>query len=258
MRRLDRLAEHDALPTEQDPRWKSVAAREAAADGTFYYSVATTGVYCMPSCAARLPRPANVRFHATREDAERAGFRPCKRCKPDQRAPRRGWIPDEIHFALGSLSLGRVLVARSSRGLCAVLLGDNDTQLRRDLADRFRGARLTEGGAALQTLVADVIALIESPGHELDQPLDLRGTEFQQQVWHALRQIPSGSTTSYSDLAQRLGVPGSARAVARACAANPLAVVVPCHRVLRRDGSLSGYRWGVDRKRTLLAREARA
>ncbi len=246
----------DALPTDKDPRWKSVVSRDRAADGAFYYSVGTTGVYCFPSCAARLAKPENVRFHSTRQEAEDSGFRPCKRCKPDQRDPKRQWVPDEIRFDIGSFSLGLVLVAQSSRGVCAVLLGDDGEVLRRDLASRFKGAMLIDDGARLKTLTANVIECLESPARGLDETLDMRGSEFQQRVWHALLQIPSGSTASYTDIAQRIGMPDSARAVAQACAANPLAVVVPCHRVVTRDGKLSGYRWGVQRKRTLLEREA--
>jgi AraC family transcriptional regulator of adaptative response/methylated-DNA-[protein]-cysteine methyltransferase len=248
----------DVLPTEADRRWSSVVARDPAADGTFYYSVATTGVYCVPSCPARLARPENVRFHPTRQHAEAAGFRPCKRCRPDQRDPMRQWIPDEIRFDIGSFSLGLVLVAQSVRGICAVLLGDDGDELREDLARRFPGAALVDDGVGLETLTTRVIEFIESPARGLDAPLDMRGSEFQRRVWHALRQIPAGSTASYSDIAHRMGMPGSARAVARACATNPLAVVVPCHRVLTRDGKLSGYRWGVQRKRALLEKEARS
>jgi AraC family transcriptional regulator, regulatory protein of adaptative response / methylated-DNA-[protein]-cysteine methyltransferase len=166
------------------------------------------------------------------------------------------WIPDEIRFGVRVFSLGLALVAQSSRGICAVLLGDDAAVLRSDLAGRFPGAVFVDGGEELDTIVAKVVALIESPSGVLDEPLDLRGSEFQRRVWHALRQIPAGSTASYTDIAERLGMPAAARAVARACAANPLAVVVPCHRVVTKDGKLSGYRWGVDRKRLLLDREA--
>lgn len=237
---------------EQDPRWKTIVARDAAADGTFYYSVETTGVYCLPSCAARPARPENVRFHPTREAAERAGFRPCKRCKPDQRSGPRPRA--EIRFAIGESSLGLVLVAQSPAGLCAVLLGDDSRALQHDLQQRFPGAALTESDT-LDTFAGEVVRFVEAPARGLDVPLDLRGTEFQRRVWQALREIPAGSTRSYADIAQRIGKPGSVRAVAQACAANALAVVVPCHRVVRRDGGLSGYRWGVERKRALLERE---
>jgi len=349
-----------ATTTESDPRWASVLARSAGADGTFFYSVRTTGVYCRPSCAARLPRPENVRFHATREDAEGAGFRPCKRCKPDQPslveqhaakvteacrlietspsvpslgalATRAGVSPfhfhrvfkaitgltprayaaahrgervrqelgrartvtaaiyesgynsngrfygeservlgmtptdyragganAEIRFAIGECSLGSILVARSERGVCAILLGDDPDALARDLQDKFPRATLIGGDAGFEELVAKVVGFVEAPGLGLDLPLDVRGTAFQQRVWQALREIPAGSTVSYAELAGRIGSPKAVRAVAHACATNSLAVAIPCHRVVRNDGGLSGYRWGVERKRALLQREARA
>jgi AraC family transcriptional regulator, regulatory protein of adaptative response / methylated-DNA-[protein]-cysteine methyltransferase len=349
-----------AAETTTDPRWASVVARDAAADGTFFYSVRTTGVYCRPSCAARLARPENVRFHATREAAASAGFRPCRRCKPDQpslaeqhaalvtqacrlieestRAPgldqlarqagmspfhfhrvfkattgltprayalahrgrrvrqeldrkgtvtraiyesgynsngrfyadapqvlgmtpsdyRAGGANADIHFAVGECSLGSILVARSERGVCAILLGDDPDALARDLQERFPRATLIGGDAEFERLVARVVGFVEAPGLGLDLPLDVRGTAFQQRVWQALRDIPAGRTASYSDIARRIGAPTSVRAVAQACGANALAVAIPCHRVVRTDGALSGYRWGVERKRALLAREARA
>ena len=349
-----------ATTTESDPRWASVLARSAGADGAFFYSVRTTGVYCRPSCAARLPRPENVRFHATREDAEGAGFRPCKRCKPDQPslveqhaakvteacrlietsaslptletlATRAGVSPfhfhrvfkaitgltprayaaahrgervrqelsrtrtvtaaiyesgynsngrfygeservlgmtptdyragganAEIRFAIGECSLGSILVARSERGVCAILLGDDPDALARDLQDKFPRATLIGGDAGFEDLVAKVVGFVEAPGLGLDLPLDVRGTAFQQRVWQVLREIPAGSTVSYAELAARIGSPKAVRAVAHACAANSLAVAIPCHRVIRNDGGLSGYRWGVERKRALLQREAQA
>lgn len=351
---------HRAAATENDPRWASVLARSIGADGAFYYSVRTTEVYCRPSCAARLPRPENVRFHATREDAELAGFRPCKRCKPDrpslveqhaakvteacrliETSPavprldelaaragvstfhfhrmfksvtgltprayaaahrgermrkelgrtrtvtaaiyrsgynsngrfygeseqmlgmtptdyRAGGANAEIRFAIGECSLGSILVARSERGVCAILLGDDPHTLARQLQDRFPRATLIGGDTAFEEVVAKVVGFVEAPGLGLDLPLDVRGTAFQQRVWQALREIPAGSTVSYSDIAGRIGSPKSVRAVAHACAMNPLAVAIPCHRVVRNDGGLSGYRWGVERKRALLQREARA
>jgi AraC family transcriptional regulator of adaptative response/methylated-DNA-[protein]-cysteine methyltransferase len=347
-----------AAVTQNDPRWASVLARSADADGNFFYSVRTTGVYCRPSCGARLPRPENVRFHATREEAEQAGFRPCKRCRPDRpsvleqhatkvaeacrliqtsdtvpnledlaarvglstfhfhrvfraitgltprgyaaahrgervrselgRAPtvtaaiyqsgyssngrfygesdrllgmtptdyRAGGTNAEIRFAVGECSLGSILVASSERGVCAILLGDDPEALTRELQDRFPRATLIGGDAEFEELVAKVVGLVEAPGVGLDLPLDVQGTAFQQRVWQALRSIPPGSTVSYTELARSIGAPGSVRAVAQACAANRLAVAIPCHRVVRQDGRLSGYRWGVDRKRALLSREA--
>ena len=349
-----------AAATETDPRWASVVARSPQADGAFFYSVRTTGVYCRPSCAARQARPENVRFHSTREDAERAGFRPCKRCKPDQPslveqhaakvteacrlieaspsvptleelAGRAGLSPfhfhrifraitgltprayaaahrgervraelgragsvtaaiyesgynsngrfygesqqvlgmtpttyragganAEIRFAVGECSLGSILVAQSERGVCAIMLGDDPGTLARDLQDRFPRATLIGGEAKFEQLVARVVGFVEAPALGLDLPLDVRGTAFQQRVWQALREIPAGATASYSDIATRIGSPNSVRAVAQACGANPLAVAIPCHRVVRTDGGLSGYRWGVERKRALLQREASA
>jgi AraC family transcriptional regulator of adaptative response/methylated-DNA-[protein]-cysteine methyltransferase len=347
-----------ATETVSDPRWAAVAARDAAADGRFFYSVKTTGVYCKPSCAARAARPENVAFHATAADAERAGFRPCKRCKPDQPpraqqhaaivedlcrfienadAPptlaelarhaglsafhlhrlfkevtgvtprayaaahrvkrvrseldrdasvtdaifgagynsssrfyeksdemlgmtpttyRSGGANTEIRFAIGECSLGSIRVARSERGICAISLGDDPEALAHDLQDRFPQAQLIGDDAEFARLVARVVGFVEAPGLGLDLPLDVRGTAFQQRVWQALREIPAGSTASYADVAARIGAPKSVRAVAQACGANTLAVAIPCHRVVRQDGALSGYRWGVQRKRALLERES--
>jgi AraC family transcriptional regulator of adaptative response/methylated-DNA-[protein]-cysteine methyltransferase len=352
--------EKERPATERDPRWALVAARDHTADGSFVYSVASTGVYCRPSCAARLARPENVRFHATAADAERAGFRPCKRCRPDQpslreqhaakvaeicryieeaeelpalgelakraelspyhlhrvfkavtgvtpkayaaahrakrvreKLTRSGSITEaiygagfnsngrfyatanevlgmrpteyragganaEIRFAIGECSLGSILVARSERGVCAILLGDDPDALARDLQDRFPQARLIGGDADFEALVAKVVGFVEAPRLGLDLPLDVRGTAFQQRVWQALRDIPAGETATYTEIARRLGAPKSVRAVAGACAANTIAVAIPCHRVVRTDGGLSGYRWGVERKRSLLRKEAAA
>ena len=349
-----------AAATERDPRWASVIARSTEADGAFFYSVRTTGVYCRPSCAARVARPENVRFHPTRQDAEQAGFRPCKRCKPDQPAlveqhaamvteacrlieasesvptleelanhagvsgfhfhrvfkvitgvtPREyaaahrgdrvrkelgragsvtaaiyqsgynsngrfygesqqvlgmtptiyraGGADADIRFAVGECSLGSILVARSELGVCAILLGDDPDALARNLQDRFPRATLIGGDAEFEQLVAQVVGFVEAPGLGLDLPRDVQGTAFQRRVWQALQEIPAGSTASYSEIAGRIGSPKAVRAVAQACAANALAVAIPCHRVVRTDGGLSGYRWGVERKRALLEREARA
>ena len=172
-------------------------------------------------------------------------------------AYRGGGDGVSIRFAVGECSLGSILVAATDKGICAILLGDDAAGLLRDLEDRFPKAQLIGGEPGFERLVAQVAGLVEAPARNLDLPLDLRGTAFQHRVWQALRKIRPGSTVSYSDIARRLGLPGSARAVAGAVAANPLAVAIPCHRVVRRDGSLSGYRWGVTRKRALLEREAR-
>ncbi|MFC5525937.1 bifunctional DNA-binding transcriptional regulator/O6-methylguanine-DNA methyltransferase Ada [Rhodanobacter ginsengisoli] len=349
-----------AAATVNDPRWAAVVAHDARADGTFFYSVRTTGVYCRPSCTARAARPENVTFHPTAADAERAGFRPCRRCTPNQAslaeqhaamvtaacrtieraetAPtleqlakqaglspfhfhrvfksvtgvtpkqyasahragrlrselgrsgsvteaifeagynassrfyessshllgmtpssyRAGGIDSDIRFAIGECSLGAILVAQSDRGVCAILFGDDPDELARDLQDRFPRANLIGGDPAYEQLVATVVGFVEAPALGLDLPLDVRGTAFQQRVWQALREIPAGSTASYAEVARRIGSPTAARAVAGACAANMLAVAIPCHRVVRNDGGLSGYRWGVQRKRALLEREAQA
>ena len=342
-----------------DPRWAAVLARDKSADGRFVYSVRTTGVYCRPSCAARRARPENVSFHASCADAERAGFRPCRRCNPNGTAPdeqvisriaaacrfienaeekptlqqlsqHTGWsayhfqrvfkastgltpaeyaaaqrgkrvcttlqqqrtVTDAIYtagygsnsrfyetstellgmtpsdyraggagtrigFAVGKCSLGSILVARSEQGICAILLGDDPNALTRDLQARFPLASIKRGNPDFERLIGSVIALVESPRRSLELPLDIRGTAFQRLVWQALRKIPAGSTASYSDIAKQMGSPKLARAVAQACAANPLAVAIPCHRVVGKDGSLAGYRWGLERKRILLDREAK-
>lgn len=339
-----------------DPRWAAVRVRDAAA--TFFYSVSTTGVYCRPSCAARPARPEHVDFHDTTTAARRAGFRACKRCRPDdppadarraavvaalcrllesreempsletlaahvglssfhvhrmfkaatgvtprayaaahraervrrelegdgsiteaiygagynssarfyaESTARLGMTPTEyraggaalpIRFAIGPCSLGSCLVAATARGVCAILLGDDPEALIHDLERRFGGAALRGADAEFEALVGRVLALVERPGAAVELPLDIRGTAFQQRVWAALTKIPAGTTTSYAALAASLGAPGSARAVAQACAANAHAVAIPCHRVVRTDGGLSGYRWGIERKRALLDREA--
>jgi AraC family transcriptional regulator, regulatory protein of adaptative response / methylated-DNA-[protein]-cysteine methyltransferase len=347
-------------PADQDARWKAVVARDASADGTFVISVRSTGIYCRPSCPARRPKPENVQFHAAAKDAERAGFRACKRCKPNdlglaerqaakvaeicrfietadhvpsleelskragmsayhfhrvfksvtgvtpaayargERAKRMreglagegsvtaaiygagfnsnsrfyeksddvlGMKPSEyraggentaIHFSVGECSLGSILVARSARGVCAIMLGDEPEALVHELEDRFPKARLIGGDEDFEALVAKVVGFVEEPKKGLDLPLDVRGTAFQQRVWRALQQIPVGKTVSYADLAKRIGAPKAVRAVANACGANPLAVAIPCHRVVHKDGTASGYRWGVERKRALLKREKAA
>jgi AraC family transcriptional regulator of adaptative response/methylated-DNA-[protein]-cysteine methyltransferase len=341
-----------------DARWAAVVARDRRADGIFYYSVRTTGVYCRPSCAARRARRENVRFHATPQEAEGAGFRPCRRCRPAERAPaaqhaaavakacrlietaedmpnlgalaeaaglsrfhfhrvfkastgltpraygaahrarrvrdelprrptvtdalyeagfnsnarfyatsseilgmtptdfRAGGAGTSIRFAVGECSLGSILVAATHKGVCAILLGDEPQALVRELQDRFPRANLIGGDAGFEALVAKVVGLVEAPRLGLDLPLDVRGTAFQQRVWKALREIPAGVTTTYAAIAKRIGTPQAVRAVGAACAANAIAVAIPCHRVVRTDGDLAGYRWGVERKRALLAREA--
>jgi AraC family transcriptional regulator of adaptative response/methylated-DNA-[protein]-cysteine methyltransferase len=349
-----------ANATLNDPRWASIVARDTTADRKFYYCVKTTGVYCRPSCAARLARPENVQFHETCEEAEKAGFRACKRCKPkepslveqnaakiakvcrliekSEESPnlselakyagmsvfhfhrtfkaitgltpndyaaahrahrvraslgesnsvtdaiydagfnsnsrfyetsnevlgmtptnfRAGGAHTDIHFAIGECSLGSILVATSERGVCSILIGEDPVLLMQNLQDQFPKANLIGDESGYEDLVAKVVGLIEKPGVGLNLPFDIRGTAFQQRVWKALQQIPVGSTASYADIAQQIGMPKAARAVAQACGANALAVAIPCHRVVRNDGAVSGYRWGVERKRALLDREAHA
>lgn len=338
-------------------RWEAVQQRDSGADGVFYYSVRSTGVYCRPSCAARPALRKNVAFHDSCADAERAGFRACLRCKPDQpslaerhagvvaqacrlidaadgvpdldtlaqacgmsrfhfhrifkahtgitpkayanagrarrvqqgladaptvtdaiyaagfnssgrfyaasaqvlgmtpQAFRAGGSGASIRFAIAACSLGAILVAATDKGICAILMGDDPELLVRDLQDRFPKAELRGAESDFEQTVAQVVAFVEAPRIGLDLPLDVRGTAFQQRVWQALREIPAGQTVSYAELAERVGLPKGARAIAGACAANPVAVAIPCHRVVRNDGSISGYRWGVERKHALLKRE---
>jgi AraC family transcriptional regulator of adaptative response/methylated-DNA-[protein]-cysteine methyltransferase len=169
---------------------------------------------------------------------------------------RAGGANEEIRFAVGQSSLGSILVASSRKGVVAILLGSDAEELVHDLQDRFPKARLIGADKDYEAMVARVVGLVEAPEIGLDLPLDIRGTAFQQRVWRALQEIPAGRTVSYAELAQRIGSPNAVRAVAGACAANKLAVAIPCHRVIRNDGSTSGYAWGVERKRALLDREA--
>lgn len=347
-----------ARNTAEDPRWTAIVARDAAADGRFWYSVATTGVYCRPSCPSRVANPGNVTIHETLADARRTGARACRRCTPDaagagdartariaaacrrieaaetpptlaqlageagvspahfqrmfkavigvsprayaaeHRADRvratlaegaavteaihaagygssgrfyaeaeavlgmkpsryrRGGAAETLRFALADTSLGRLLVAASATGIAALLIGDDDAALVDDLRTRFPHAQLEPAGEDLSGQVTQAVALIEGPATAVALPLDIRGTAFRRRVWGALRAIPPGKTASYAEVARRIGAPEAVRAVAGACAANAHAVAIPCHRVLRSDGALSGYRWGVARKRALLDREA--
>ena len=168
---------------------------------------------------------------------------------------KRGGIETTIRFAVGQCSLGSILVAASDKGVCAIFLGDDPDALTRDLQDRFPHAQLIGGDRAFERLVANVVGLVENPRQEIDLPLDIRGTAFQQRVWQALTEIPLGQTATYAEIARRIGLPRAIRAVSGACASNKIAVVIPCHRVIRTDGSLSGYRWGIARKRALLLKE---
>ncbi|OWF87612.1 bifunctional DNA-binding transcriptional regulator/O6-methylguanine-DNA methyltransferase Ada [Yersinia entomophaga] len=173
------------------------------------------------------------------------------------KAFHRGGTGTTIYFAVGQCSLGDILVAKSERGICAIWMGESAQQLVQELQDKFPQAVLIGGDEAFDILVAQVVGCIETPEIGLDLPLDIRGTAFQQRVWQALREIPLGATASYSEIADKIGLPKAVRAVAGACAANMLAVAIPCHRVVRQDGALSGYRWGVERKRALLKKEGK-
>ncbi len=350
-------AEASAPYADEQSRWEAVRRRDAGADGVFWYSVRSTGVFCRPSCGARPALRKNVAFHDSREEALGAGFRPCMRCKPEQpplaerqaalvaeacrlidaaeEAPdldslaaavgvsrfhfhrvfkavtgitpkayaqarrarrvqagltrqatvteaiydagfnssgrfyasspavlgmtptafRAGGAGAVIRFAIAACSLGAILVASTAQGICAILIDDDPDFLVRDLQDRFPKAELIGAEAEYEQVVSRVVGMVERPEIGLDLPLDVRGTAFQQRVWQALRGIPAGRTVSYAELAELVGLPKGARAVAGACAANALAVAIPCHRVVRNDGSISGYRWGVDRKAALLDRE---
>ena len=168
---------------------------------------------------------------------------------------RDGGAGTEIRYATGTCSLGAILVAATGKGVCAIFLGDAQKDLVAELRKRFPRAALAEGDAAFAALTAKAIAIVEAPGAQADLPLDIKGTAFQLRVWEALRRIPAGTTASYAEVAESIGAPEAARAVAGACAANKIAVAIPCHRVVRSDGTLSGYRWGVERKRALLGKE---
>jgi AraC family transcriptional regulator of adaptative response/methylated-DNA-[protein]-cysteine methyltransferase len=191
---------------------------------------------------------SNGRFYAT--SSEVLGMTPTNF--------RSGGTGASIRFAVGECSLGAILVAATDKGVCAILLGDAPEALVRELEDRFPKATLVGGDEGFEQWVAKVVGFVEAPALGLDLPLDVRGTAFQQRVWRALREIPAGSTASYTEIAERIGAPKSVRAVGQACASNAIAVAIPCHRVVRNDGALSGYRWGVERKRALLEREARS
>lgn len=253
---------------DEPPKLDSLAARIGLSPGYFHRQFrAITGV--TPKQWAQAQRSSRMRLALADPDQSvtaaicEAGFNAGSRFYEgaDARlgmtptAWRRGGKDVEIRFAIGATSLGALLVAQTARGLCALTLGEDPEALVRALQDRFPHARMIGNDQAFEALVAQVVGFVEAPQLGLDLPLDLQGTAFQERVWQALRQIPPGQTLSYSALAQRIGMPKSARAVAQACAANPIAVAIPCHRVVRKSGDLSGYRWGVARKAALLAKE---
>jgi len=337
--------------------WQAVLARDGRADGMFFFAVRSTSIYCRPSCPARRPLRANTLFFQTRQDAEREGYRPCRRCKPNEipasalivqraaqamendldepvnvntlarklsvrtdalrRAFRQqtGLNPKELAAALrlkkfkrllregngiadalyatgyGSTSrvyersdaqlgmtpatyqkggkgmrikyttakssLGEVLVAATERGVSAVYLGGPTAKLTDELRQEYPRAEIIPEKGAFTEWVEEIVGRVEGNAPRRELPLDLQATAFQRRVWQELQRIPRGSTRTYAQVAKSLGKPSAVRAVARACATNPVSVVVPCHRVVRSDGSLAGYRWGISRKQTLLERERR-
>ena len=347
----------DDLFESDESRWTAFASADRSADGAFVTAVRTTKIYCRPSCPARRAKRENVTFYPTCEAAEKAGFRACKRCHPNEvsaesgqaaaveracrliersetppsldalaasagfsphhfhrmfkritgvtpkgyararraeklaqglpearsvteaaydagynassrfyaEAPgrlgmspsayRRGGKGAAIRFAIAQSALGPTLVAATDKGVCAIMMDDDPQALVRALQDRFGQADLVGDDPRFDALVAAVVGLAQAPGRPAELPLDIRGTAFQERVWAALQAIPAGTTATYKDVAQAIGEPKAVRAVAQACGANPVALAIPCHRVVRSDGSLSGYRWGVARKRALLERE---
>jgi AraC family transcriptional regulator of adaptative response/methylated-DNA-[protein]-cysteine methyltransferase len=342
-----------AMLTE-DQAWTAVLARDPAADAEMVYAVTTTGVFCRPTCPSRRPARQNVVFFPDPATAVSAGYRPCRRCRPQQRhtdaalvervsaslqrdrqvtlselgrltgrspftvertfkrvlgvtpaqyqrqrraasfrreladgsarvtdaiydagysgpgrayentqlgmAPgeyRAGGRDAQIGYAVGDCPLGKLLIATTPRGLCSVILGDSDKELARQLRAQFPLAKI-QPEPRLASMLAQVVSQFSEHPATLDLPLDLRATAFQMRVWEALRRIPRGETRSYAQLAASLGQPTAVRAVARACATNPVAVVVPCHRVIGSNGKLTGYRWGVERKKKLLEIEGTA
>lgn len=353
------------METAMDPEtaWRAVQTRDAGADGAFVYAVSSTGIYCRPSCPSRRPARQNVSFFAAPEEAERAGYRPCRRCRPRSGGPadavraveracawieahldepvtlealggevglspwhlqrtfkrltgmspgeyararrldrlkgrlrqgddvatatyeagygsgsrvyeqadarlgmtpatyRKGGQGVSIRYATAASSLGRLLVAVTGRGVCAVTLGDTDETLEAALRREYPGAAIEKaepGEPGLGGWIDAVVRCLEGAEPCLQLPLDVRATAFQQRVWKALQEIPYGETRSYGEVAAALGRPEAARAVARACAGNPVALAVPCHRVVRADGEPGGYRWGAERKKRLLERERSA
>jgi AraC family transcriptional regulator of adaptative response/methylated-DNA-[protein]-cysteine methyltransferase len=347
----------DAIAMTDERRWRALVDRDDRADGSFVYAVKTTGVYCRPGCRSRLPKQRNVVFFGNCDEAERAGYRACKKCRPRavcrvpeaiiracraieaaaeplsladlaeaaelspfhfhrqfkeyigvtpkayavaERARRfrnglleaatvteavleagfvsnsrcyanldddLGMTPTQfrragaglvIRHAVVPCALGWMLVAATERGLCRIEFGDDSAALAAGLKERFPKADLRGGDAAFSSWVEGVLELVDAPAKRRDLPLDIQGTAFQRQVWQALRAIPPGATATYSDIAVRIGRPTAARAVAQACGSNPVAVLIPCHRVIGSDGELRGYRWGIERKRQLLERETDA
>jgi AraC family transcriptional regulator, regulatory protein of adaptative response / methylated-DNA-[protein]-cysteine methyltransferase len=234
------------LYTTPEARWGALAERDKAAMDAFIYAVKSTGVYCRPLCGSRLPRKDNVIFYDSTTEAESAGYRACKQCRPDQPL---------IRYTIAQSSLGLVLIAESQAGICTIAFGASRKALIDQLKQEHQSAKIVAADELMQEKASAVQSLIDDGEGNAPLALDRQGTAFQKQVWDALAKVPRGETRTYSQIASAIGQPDATRAVALACAANRLAVIIPCHRVIRQDGSLSGYRWGPERKRTLLARE---
>jgi AraC family transcriptional regulator of adaptative response/methylated-DNA-[protein]-cysteine methyltransferase len=347
------------LPRAAARYWRATMSRDARADGTFVLAVRSTHIYCRPSCPARRPLRRNVVFFRTGAEAEQQGFRPCRRCRPNEVAGpvalverasrelakcgedegirfaalaarlnttpgtlrrafqqvtglrprdlaaamrlalfkkmlrdgkgiaealydtgygstsrvyessnaqlgmtpatyRKGGKNMKIRYAIAKSSLGKILVGATERGISAVYLGDADAKLLEELRDEYPQAEISAAGDSFERWVKEIVQRVEGNPPRLELPLDLQATAFQRRVWQELQRIPRGSTRTYTQVAQALGNPKAVRAVARACATNPVSIVVPCHRVIRGDGSLAGYRWGLSRKEQLLAQERAA
>lgn len=257
-----------ALETEDPMPDLATLARRAALSRWHFHRIFKQTVGVTPKAYAKEVRARRVRRELPRrssitEALYEAGYPSNSRFYSEAKAvlgmqPKRyrvGGAGETLRFAIGQSDLGAILVASSERGVCAILLGDDPEALLRELQDRFPRATLVGGDRDYERIIAQVAGLVREPGAGLALPLDIRGTAFQQRVWQALCRLPAGRTTTYSELAASIGSPAAARAVAGACAANPLAIAIPCHRVVRLDGDLSGYRWGVWRKRALLAKE---
>ncbi|WP_233865519.1 bifunctional DNA-binding transcriptional regulator/O6-methylguanine-DNA methyltransferase Ada [Paraburkholderia adhaesiva] len=349
-------ARPETWATDAD-RWDAVSTRDAHADGAFFYGVRTTGVFCRPSCASRLPRRENVAFFDDADAARAAGFRECKRCRPgglpreleivrracaaldadpqarltlaelsdavhlspfhlqrlfkrvlgvsprQYQAARRGAVlrdaltqgagvtrasvdagfgsssrlyesvPAElgmapsayrrkgagltIRYGTAPTPLGLVLVASTDKGICRIAFGDDEASLAGFLHADFANADRIEDSGAVAPFIAQIDAYLHGRRERFDLPLDIAPTAFQQRVWEALQRIPYGETRSYTEIAETLGAPRAVRAVASACASNPVALAIPCHRVVQKSGSLAGYRWGIERKAALLDAEAK-
>jgi AraC family transcriptional regulator of adaptative response/methylated-DNA-[protein]-cysteine methyltransferase len=344
-----------ALP-DPSTAWNAVQHRDHRFDGQFVYAVSSTKIFCRPSCSSRRPTKSNVEFFGTTADAERAGYRACKRCRPTSTAARgidravaraceymlahpetpvtlamlaretgvsayhlqrsfkralgisprqyqdaerrrrltkrlrkgdtvsratyeagfgsssrvyerskslgmtpatvrRGGAGQKIQFSIVSSPLGRLLAAYTEHGVCSVALGDDDRALERTFRAEFPNAEIHSAGTATHEWITAIVRSLDGERPSTAIPVDAHGTAFQHRVWNALQQIPRGTTLSYSEVAKTIGRPSAVRAVARACATNPVALVIPCHRVIREDGELGGYRWGIDRKEQLLNRE---